>query len=129
MKKSIIIITIIVLLSTIGMVLFVTKTEEDNKIAVDYIAVFKGESGETVHTTYLYEKKKKKKITYSYVSTVSSFNNFDSTNWNEKIVKKGKLKKKKDIFKKVEKNGSTSYVKYIKEDKIYTIEEFKKIWN
>ena len=131
MKKNIIILSIIViLLSTIGMIILVNRNEKnyDNTIPSDYIAIFKGETGEVVHTTYLYETKKKKKTTYKYINTISTLNGYDSVNWNEKVIKKDKLKKKKDIFKKAEKNGATSYVKYIKEDKVYTFEEFKNIW-
>ncbi len=139
MKKNIIIILIIIviLLSTIGMIILVNKNNTvDNTIPSDYIAVFKGETGEIVHTTYLYEKKeikkkKKKKTikyTYKYINTVSTLNGYDSTNWEEKVLKKDKLKKKKDIFKNAEKNNATSYVKYIKDEQVYTFEDFKNIW-
>ena len=120
-----IVIVLTLLLSTIAMIYFVSKQEEDSMIPLDYIAVFKGENAEVVYTTYLYETKKK---TYKYINTISNSNGYDSTAWQEKIVKKGTFKKKKDIFKKIKNNNANSYVKYMKDDKIYTIEEFKEIW-
>ena len=130
MKKNIIIISVLILLlSTIGMVYFVSKSEDGNDIPQDYIAVFKGESANTVYTTYLYEvKKKKKKTTYKYINTVSTFTGYDSAGWKEKVTKKGSFKKKKEIFKKASKNHADSYVKYMKNDEVYQIEEFKEIF-
>ena len=135
MQRNIIIIAIIVvILSTISMIILVNKNNNiDNTIPNDYIAVFKGETGEIVHTTYLYEKKvvkknKKTKYKYNYINTVSTLSGYDSVNWEEKVIKKDKLKKKKDIFKKAKKNSATSYVKYLKDGQVYTFEEFKNIW-
>lgn len=130
MKKNIILITIIIaIIITIGMIFLVTKQEETNEIPSNYIAVFKGETGERVHTTYLYEiKKKHKKTKYKYINTIGTLNGYDSAAWQEKVLKKGKLKKKKDIFKKAEKNYADSYVKYKKDDKVYSFDEFKDIW-
>ena len=130
MKKNIILITVVVaILITIGTIFLVTREDNSNEIPSNYIAVFKGETRERVHTTYLYEvKKKHKKIKYKYINTISTLNGYDSVAWQEKVLKKGKLKKKTDIFKKAEKNYANSYVKYRKDDKVYTFEEFKNIW-
>ena len=136
MKKSIIIMTILVIiLSTVIMIVLANKYNSiENTIPDGYIAVFRGETGEIVHTTYLYKKqeiKKKKKTnkyTYTYINTVSTLSGYDSVNWEERVIKKDKLKKKTDIFKKAKKNSANSYVKYIENDQVYTFEDFKNIW-
>ena len=119
----------------IGIVLFIlaeiviltTVSYKNNTIPDNYKIIFKGESGEVVYTTYYYEKKKGKKYTYKYINTISSYQGYDSGSWQEKIVKKGKIKEKNKIIEIAEKNNATSYVKYKKENKIYTLEEFKNI--
>ena len=119
----------------IGIVLFIlaeiviltTVSYKNNTIPDNYKIIFKGESGEVVYTTYYYEKKKGKKYTYKYINTISSYQGYDSGSWQEKIVKKGKIKEKNKIIEIAEKNNATSYVKYKKEEKIYTLEEFKNI--
>ena len=120
----------------IGIVLFIivetfiltTVSYKNNTIPDNYKIIFKGESGEVVYTTYYYEKKKGKKYTYKYINTVSSYQGYDSGSWQEKIIKKGKINKKIKIIEIAEKNNATSYVKYKKEEKIYTLEEFKNIF-
>lgn len=107
---------------------YMKERKDDNTIPNDYIIAFKGESAETVHTTYIYEEKKKKKTNYKYINTISITNTYDSVAINEKVVKKGTTKKKKKVFEIAKKNKANSYVKYIKEDKIYTIDEFKDVF-
>ena len=125
-KNTIILIAIIVLIVIINILLAQTNTTD---IPTNYIVVFRGESGEITHTTYLYEKKKKgKKKTYKYINTISTSRGYDSVNWQEEVLKKGKLKKKKDIYKQAEKNNADVYVKYVKDNRTYTYKEFKKIW-
>ncbi len=109
----------------IGIIGYQYSQDQKTDIPTDYVAIFKGENSDTVHTTYLYKTKKGK---YKYINTVSTTNSYDSVGWQEEIIKKGKVKKKKDIFKIAEKNDANSYVKYIEEDKIYRVEEFKLIW-
>ena len=104
-----------------------TVSYKNNTIPDNYQIIFKGESGEVVYTTYYYEKKKGKKYTYKYINTISSYQGYDSESWQEKIIKKGKIKEKNKIIEIAEKNNATSYVKYKKEEKIYTLEEFKNI--
>ena len=130
MKNKIIFISLaIVIISTIGMVFFVTKKEEKKRISNDYIAAFKGENGQTIHTTYLYQKKKsKKKIEYKYINTISTLTTYDSSTYREEIIKTGKFKNKEDIFKISQENEAASFVKVKKEDKTYSFEEFKNIW-
>ncbi|MBQ3435601.1 MAG: hypothetical protein IJH13_01120 [Bacilli bacterium] len=127
MKKNvwiIIIIAFIVLLSTVVIVLF---NANENSIPSGYIAVFKGESTDVVHTTYLYQGKKNKKK-YSYINTITKLDHNDSSMWNEEVLEQKKLKKKKDVFKVAKENGAYSYVKYEKDGNLYTIEEFKKVF-
>lgn len=126
-KKYLIIFVIAIILFETITVVYSYKKPENNIIPNDYIAVFKGEYGETVYSTYLYAKKTKKKKKYYYINTKSTLSGQDSTNWNEEIIKKGNLKKKKKIYKIVKKNKATSYVKY-EDGKIYSLEEFKKIF-
>ena len=130
MKNKIIFISLaIVIISTIGMVSLVTKKEEKKRISNDYIAVFKGENGQTIHTTYLYQKKKsKKKIEYKYINTISTLTTYDSSTYREEIIKTGKFKNKEDIFKISQENEAASFVKVKKEDETYSFKEFKKIW-
>ena len=134
MKKKyfIILITIVILISIIGMFFLISKNESSNEIPNDYIIIFKGENGQIVNTTYIYEKieKKKKKIikTYKYINTTSTYNGYDSSSWTEEVTKKGTLKKKNEIFIIAQENNANSYVKYLPEDQIYTIEDFKNIW-
>lgn len=131
MKKIYLIILISVLLiTTIATCTFVyiKEKDNDNTIPTDYIIVFKSESAETVHTTYIYEVVKKKKTTYKYINTTSTTSTYDSISTTEEIDKNGTVKKKKKVFEIAKKHNAYSYVKYIKEDKIYTIDEFKKIF-
>lgn len=132
MKKFYLIILIVILLiSSIATCTFVYINEKnnDNTIPSDYSMVFKGESAESVHTTYVYEVvKKKKKTTYKYINTTSTTSTYDSVISEEKVIKKGTFKKKKKIFEIAKKHNAYSYVKDIKEDKLYSIDEFKDIF-
>lgn len=128
-KKFWIIFIVLVVIIEVGMIFFSYRVDIDNTIPNDYIVVFKGETGETVHSTYLYKTGTGKKVKYKYINTTTTLNEYNSTDFNEKIIKKGNLKKRKEIFKIAKKNGANSYVKYIKNDKIYTIEEFMQVFN
>ena len=132
MKKIYLIILIVILfVSAVATCTFVYFNEKnkDNTIPSDYIIVFKSESAEVVHTTYVYEVvKKKKKTTYKYINTTSTTSTYDSIVAEEKINKKGSTKKKKKVFEIAKKHGAYSYVKDIKEDKIYTIDEYKNVF-
>lgn len=126
-KNTLVIIIISLILAQAAIIAYSYTTDNEMIVKDDYIAVFKGESGETVNSTYMYVKKKKKKKVYSYINTTSNLSGYDSTNWTEKITKKGKLKKRKKIFEIAKKNNAYSYVKY-EDGKIYSIEEFKKMF-
>lgn len=128
-KKYWIIFIVLVAIIEIGIIIFSYNSDVDNTIPNDYIAVFKGETGETVHSTYLYKTKSGKKTKYKYINTTTTLNEYDSTDFNEEIIKKGNLKNRNEIFKVAKKNDANSYVKYIKKDKIYTIEEFMQVFN
>lgn len=129
-KNSLIILISLLLISVIVIcsVVYIQEREIDNTIPDNYIIVFKGESAETVHTTYVYDIVKKKKTTYKYINTISTTSTYDSTAIQEEVIKKGTVKKKKKVFEKAKKNNAYSYVKYIKDDKIYSVEEFKDIF-
>lgn len=129
-KNSLIILISLLLIAVIVIcaVVYIQESDIDNTIPDNYIIVFKGESAETVHTTYVYEIVKKKKTTYKYINTISTTSTYDSTAIQEEVIKKGTVKKKKKVFEKAKKNNAYSYVKYIKDDKIYSVEEFKDIF-
>lgn len=126
MKKRNIIILIIIILLLQGIMIFYSyHSKFDNIIPTNYQVVFKGETGEAVYSTYLYSKKKGKKISYSYINTNSTLSSYDSSLWNEEIINKGKLKNIDDIFSIAQENNAYSYVLF-EDGKILSIEEFKK---
>ncbi len=104
---------------------------KDNTINNNFIAVFKGEFNNTVYSTYVYEKKKtssnKTKTEYKYINTTTT-TQLDSTNYIEKVTKKGTTKKKKKIFEVAEKNKASSYVIWKSDSKVYSIKEFRKFF-
>ena len=127
MKKRYWIALWVIIFIIIQVVVIIFAFKQDQNIVLDdtYLAVFRTESGERVNSTYLYVKKDKKgKKKYKYINTVSTHSGYDDVEWNEEIVKKGTLKKKKDIYKKAEKHGAYSYVRY-EDGKVYSIDEFK----
>ena len=135
MKKKILVIIIAVcFLIECALISFIyIKYKNDNSIKPNYIVVFKGESSNVVHSTYIYEVKNKKgKVkSYKYINTISKYTGYGDYDYNETVIKKGKIKsknKKKKIYKVAKKNNAYSYVKYIKDDKIYSIDEFKKVF-
>ena len=129
MKKNAVIILIIgLILAQVAIIAYSYINDDKAVVKDDYIAVFKSESGESVNATFLYvTKKKKKKKKYTYINTKSTYSGYDSTNWTEKITKTGTLKKRKKIFEIAKKNNAYSYVRY-EDGKIYSIEEFKKMF-
>lgn len=129
MKKNAVIILIIgLILAQVTIIAYSYINDDKAVVKDDYIAVFKSESGESVNATYLYvTKKKNKKKKYTYINTKSTYSGYDSTNWTEKITKTGTLKKRKKIFEIAKKNNAYSYVRY-EDGKIYSIEEFKKMF-
>lgn len=103
----------------------------DNTINNDFLVVFKGELNNNVYSTYVYENKKKvgnkTKIEYKYINTTLT-TQLDSTNYVEKVTKKGTTKKKRKIFEIAEKNHANAYVILNGNFKIYSIEQFKQIF-
>ena len=93
----------------------------------NYIAVFIGDNYNTTNTTYVYKITKKKKVSYKYVNTKSIINNYDSAEYKETITSSGKAKNVKELIKKAKKHKADSYVKYIEDDNIYTLEEIKEV--
>ena len=112
-KRYLIILGIVLLLVEVAFVSISYMRDDTGEVPYDYVAVFKGETGEIVHSTYVYKTKKKKKTVYKYVNTVSTLNGYDSTSWNEKVTKKGTLKKKKKIYKIAKKNEATDIAEYL----------------
>lgn len=123
-----IILIVLIIIVEVGMVIYSYRDDNSNTIDDNYILLFKGESAETVYSTYLYKIKKGKKTKYKYINTVSTVSGYDSTNWTEKIIKKGNIKKKNKIYEIAEKNNAYSYAKFSNDDKIYTISEMKELF-
>lgn len=130
MKKTMGIIIAVLLLAVITTIIVLSFNQEKkfDTIPQNYIACFKGETSETVKTTYLYEKGKKKKKKYTYINTIIKVNAYEDSISEEKIIKKGKLKKKKEIFKVIEENEADSYVILKKDTSLYSIPELKELW-
>ena len=130
-KRYFILLAIIIAIIQIVFVVYSYNQDQDIELSDNYIAVFKGETGERVNSTYVYVKYKgkgkKKKKQYKYINTVSTLNGYDSTSWSEEITKKGTLKKNKKIYEIAKKHGAYSYVKY-EDGNIYSIEDFKKMF-
>lgn len=125
-KKTMIILLIVFVLIQVGIIFYaLEEKQKDIPLLEDYVAIFKGETSQTVYSTYIYKKKKKNKVTYHYINTVSTISNYESVNEEEKILKKGKITKLNKIYEIAKKNNAFTYVKY-KDGKIYTIEEIKK---
>ena len=126
--KWIVLISFIIVINIVIISISLHQDEKIEKIPDNYIAAFKAEDAETVKTTYLYQKKSGKKIKYQYVNTIITTDPYDDTITQEKIVKTGKLKKKKDIFKIAKKHGAYSYVRIKEDDNIHSIEELEGMW-
>ena len=131
MKKwQVITLVVLFIISQIAIIVYAYQQDQDVLLDDNYIAVFRTESGERVNSTYLFakkDKKKKNKIKYKYINTVSTPSGYDAVSWKEEITKKGTLKKKKDIYKKAEKHDAYSYV-LDKDGKVYSIDEYKEIF-
>ncbi len=130
MKKwQVITILVIFILLLVGVVLYDYQQDQDVVFDNNYLAVFRTESENRVSSTYLFVKEDKKgKKKYQYMNTISTLSGYDSFAWTEEITKKGTLKKKKDIYKKAKKHGAYSYVLY-EDRKVYSIDEFKKMFS
>ena len=125
-KLFFIMLIILVILLWIGVTVVLFINVDNTKIPDGYVAVFKGETSDVVYSTYVYRVKKKK--SYKYVNTISTIVDFDNYVWDEKVVKKGKAKNKKELFKIAKKNFAYTYVKYQDDNNIYSVDEFDKIF-
>lgn len=126
MKKNFwVVLGISLLIVEIILVAFSYCQDDNNKIPNNYIAVFKGESGDVVHSTYIYRKlsSEGKQVTYRYINTITTFTGYDKSDITETVVKKGNLTRFQKIFDAAMKNDAYSYVKY-DDGYIYHIKDF-----
>ena len=89
MKKImwIILIILIVVIESLFVVISYKDKNKNTTIPNNYIMAFKGEDGVTVHSTYIYKVKKKKKTTYKYINTITTYSGKDSAQTEEKTWK------------------------------------------
>lgn len=126
--KLMFLILVIVLFGVL--ITFFLKSQNNNYIPNDYIAIFHGGVGEQTHETYLYiisnEDTDKK---FKYINVTSTTESWGSAQWIQKIDNKGKAESLDEIFKIAKKHGSYSYVTLPNDNTLYTIEEFKMMFN
>lgn len=126
-----ILVTVIIMLS---LLIYSIRFIEDKNLKLDnnYIAVFRGEKNNKIYSTYVYDKSYfkdgKYKIKYKFINTEIVTNNFDSVNSNETVTKKGTVKSRKKLIKKVKKHHATNYVIEKPSNKVYQYDEFINRW-
>jgi len=134
MKKNIIIIgiTILYLFSTL-LISIQFIEHKNNNINQNYKIVFRGETTDSINSTYIYKiikitklkKKKKKTIYYKYINTEIIKNNVDYTNSLEKVTKKGYTKDIEEIKTIIEENNATTYAEINKDKSLIKTYEYK----
>ena len=133
-KKNIIIIgiTILYLFSTL-LISIQFIEHKNNNINQNYKIVFRGETTDSINSTYIYKiikitklkKKKKKTIYYKYINTEIIKKNVDYTNSLEKVTKKGYTKDIDEIKTIIEENNATTYAEINKDKSLIKTYEYK----
>lgn len=98
-------------------------SNRSDNIPDNYIALFRSGTGEQTLSTYLYQTKDQ----YNYIYTIDTTKSWGSDEWIQKIQKRGKLKKKEDIFTIVQNNKTGGWVSFPNLEGTYTVEEAKEI--
>lgn len=114
----------------------ILKTETEDKleqnegtIPENYIAVFNGGSGERTYSTYIYKTDNGSENSgFRYINTENTTVSYGSPNWKVKITGQGEVQWTDDVFEVAKNNFAYSYVKLPNDKKIYTIEEFQKMF-
>jgi len=121
---------ILICLLIIGIILLLyTKYQSNKNIPDNYIAIFKSDdSTELSYSTYIYKiEDKDSKYNYKYINTTNTTMSWGSSKRKIKVAEQGKITRVEDVFEVAKKNNAYSYVLLPKDDKNYTIEEFKTI--
>lgn len=127
--KLIFLILIILLVSVIiGFCLYLNY-KKTSDIPNDYIAIFHSGVGEKTHETYIYKiDNGYAHMGFKYINVTSTTESWGSSNWKYKITDKGEFDWTDGAFIIAKKHGAYSYVTLPNDDKIYTIEEFQKMF-
>ena len=125
-KNKLIIIILIVIISIFALGTYIYfKYKSYNKIPGNYVAMFKGGSGEIINTTYIYKiQNGQANYGYEYINVTSHTQSWGSSKWETNITGKGEVAWTDDVFIVAEKNGAYNYVVVPNSNDIYTIEEF-----
>ena len=133
MKKTIIIISIILLIAIISIVFIFKKTNINifysNEIPDGYVAVFHGGAGEITYETYIYKiDNDQANYGFEYINTTSHTVRYGSSEWTHKVTGKGKIGFTDEVFIVAKDNYAYSYVTKPNDSKIYSIEEFQSMF-
>lgn len=114
-KKEITIIILLILLLlflTIGVsVVFKVINNKKDTIPDNYMAVFKGGSGEVTYRTYIYKiDNGHANYGFNYINTTITTVSWGSSETKEKVTKKGSVMWTDDVFPVAKENGAYDYV-------------------
>ena len=126
-KKRLIVFSIIAIsiLTIISIVIYLNYQKNRNFIPDNYIAVFRGGSGELIYETYIYKiDNGHNNYGFKYINTKSMTTSWGSSNWETVVVKKGKVDWTDEVFGVAKEHGAYSYVRLPNDSKTYSIEEF-----
>lgn len=102
---------------------------KNDGISNDYIAIFHGGSGEIIYETYIYKiKNGQVNRGFNYINVTKTTTFYGSSDWNTKITKHGSVEWTDNVFGVAKQNNAYSYVTLPNNDKIYTVEEYMKMF-
>ena len=134
MKRNLIIISITIIYLFVTLLVSIKYIDnKNNYVNQNYKIVFRGETVNSISSTYIYKivkttkqkKKTKKTIYYKYINTIINKNNVDYTNSLEKITKKGYTKDIDEIKTIIEENNATTYAEINKDKSLIKVYEYK----
>lgn len=128
LKLVIVLLIVVVAFVIFGFCLY-SKYKSNDKVPDDYIAIFHGGSGEITYSTYIYKiDNGHANYGFRYIHTVNSTKSWGSSEWNVKVVGKGKVTWTDDVFSVAKENGAYQYVTLPDSDETYSIEEFQEMF-
>ncbi|MBE6149872.1 MAG: hypothetical protein E7170_04045 [Firmicutes bacterium] len=126
-KRKLVLIISIIILIIIGLGIYIKQNNYD--IPNDYIAIFHGGVGERTYETYIYKiDNGQANFGFKYINVTNTTESWGSSNWKQKINKKGKFDWTDGAFAIAKKHGAYSYVTLPNDNNIYTIEEFQSMF-
>ena len=130
-KKTIELVIIIFVFAVVGTsIFFLKKDTKDIKIDNNYIAVFNGKSGENIYSTYIYKiDNNRANYGFKYINTISKTTSNESSKKTIKVIKEGNIGWTDEAFEVAKNNNAYSYVLLPNDNKMYSIEEFSKIFS